>query len=262
MTSPAKFYGNDSSILITGASSGVGAALAVRLARHGGRLALTARRKDRLEEVGEQVRRAGGRPLLLEGDVRDLPRTRELAAQISAEQGPVEVAFLNAGLGGPTSLTRFSADKVRYMFEVNVFGVVNWLEPLLPDMISRGKGVLAVTSSLASVRGIPTGGAYSATKAAVSTLMESLRADARGRGLQVSIIEPGFFKSELTEKNKFPMPFLLETEEAARIIEQEVAEGNERIRFPWQLSGVMSALRYLPDPVFDLMHSVAAKSRK
>lgn len=262
MTSPKHFYGNDTSILITGASSGVGAALAVRLARHGGRLALVARRLDKLEAVAHKVRQAGGHPLCLEGDVRDLEQSRELAAQVASEQGPVDVAFLNAGLGGPTTLTRFKAEKVRYMFEVNVFGVVNWLDALLPDMISRGRGVLAVTSSLASVRGIPTGGAYSASKAAVSTLMESLRAEARGHGLQVSIIEPGFFKSELTKDNNFHMPFLMETDEAARIIEQEVAAGQERIRFPWQLSKVMGTLRYLPDPMFDLMHVVATRSRK
>ena len=249
MTSPAHLYGPETSILITGASSGVGAALAVRLARHGGRLALTARRAERLEAVAEDVRRQGG-------------RTRELAARVATEQGPVDVAFLNAGLGGPTALTRFSAEKVRYMFEVNVFGVVNWLEQLLPDMISRGQGVIAVTSSLAAMRGIPTGGAYSASKAAVSTLIESLRAEARARGLQMSIIEPGFFKSELTEKNNFPMPFLLETEDAARIMEQEVAEGRERIRFPWQFARVMEAVHQMPDSAFDLIHVVANKSRK
>jgi len=262
MPSPARLYGPDTSILITGASSGVGAALAVRLARHGGRLALTARRAERLEAVAEEVRRKGGRPLILEGDVRDLERTRELAARVASEQGPVDVAFLNAGLGGPTALTRFSAEKVRYMFEVNVFGVVNWLEPLLPDMISRGKGVLAVTSSLAAVRGIPTGGAYSASKAAVSTLMESLRAEARSHGIQVSIIEPGFFKSELTEKNNFPMPFLLETEDAARMMEREVAAGRERIRFPWQFARLIEAVHQMPDPAFDLIHLVATKSRR
>ncbi len=261
MPRPEELYGPGTTTLITGASSGIGEALAVRLARHGGALALQARRADRLEQVARRVRDAGASALVLEGDVRDLGETRTLAARVRAELGPVDVAFLNAGLGGPTFLKRFSAEEVRYMFEVNVFGVVNWLGELLPPMLERGRGVITATSSIAALRGVPTGGAYSASKAAVSTLMESLRAEARAAGVQLGLVECGFFRSELTDKNKFPMPLLMEADRAAEIVERQVAAGRERIRFPWPMAGAMQAMRALPDPLFDLLGTLAARTR-
>lgn len=107
---------------------------------------------------------------------------------------------------------------MRRLLQINIFGVTNWLAALLPGMLHRQQGILAAVSSLASNRGLPGAGPYCASKAAVSTLMESLRLEARQRGIQLSTIEPGFIKSELTERNRFPMPFLMETDQAVRIM--------------------------------------------
>jgi short-subunit dehydrogenase len=262
MPTPEQLYGRDRSLLVTGASTGIGAALAVRLARHGGRIALVARRGDVLAGVAEQVRAAGGQPLVLAGDVTDLPAVRELHARLQAEQGPVDVAFLNAGTGGPTSLRRFEAARVRELFEVNVFGVANWLEVLLPDMLARRSGVIAGISSLAAARGMPGSGAYAASKAAVSFLLESLRVEARAHGIQITTVEPGFVRTPLSAKNKFPMPFLMEVEPAVEIIAREVAHGRRVVRFPRAMAAVAGLLGVLPTPVFDrLGKTLIAKQR-
>lgn len=262
MPSPSYVYGKEKSILITGASSGIGAELALHLAQYGGKIALQARRRVRLEAVAEQVRAKGASALVLEGDVTDPAQVTAQAAQLKDEQGPVDVAFLNAGLGKPTALTRFNGAKWRRMFEINVFGVINWLDALLPDMLQLERGIVAITSSLAGQCGLPGSGAYSATKAAVSTLAESLRVEARPRGIQISSIEPGFIRSELTEDNKFPMPFLMDTDEAVRIIADEVAEGAPVIRFPWQMSAAIATLRALPTPLYNLVGGMMVKKHK
>ena len=262
MPSPEQLYGPDRSLLITGASTGIGATLAVRLARYGGRLALVARRGDLLAAVAEQVRAAGGQPLALVGDVTDLAAVRELHARLRGEQGAVDVAFLNAGTGGPTSVRRFEATRVRQIFEVNVLGVANWLEVLLPDMLERRSGIIAGISSLAAARGMPGGGAYAASKAAVSFLLESLRAEAHQSGIQITTVEPGFVRTPLSAKNKFPMPFLMDVEPAVEIIVREVAHGRRVIRFPRAMAAVAQLLGALPAPVFDsLGKSLIARQR-
>ena len=259
MPLPQSVYGKETSILITGASSGIGAALAVHLAQYGGKIALVARRREQLDEVAEQVRGAGARPLVVTGDVTDGDEVTRNHQQILEEQGPAQVAFLNAGVGYPTPLTRFDMARVRKLFEINVIGVTNWLAALLPDMVSADRGVIAVVSSLAAARGLPGSGCYSASKAAVSTLMESLRIEARGTGVQLSTIEPGFIKSELTAKNRFPMPFLMDTEPAARLMADEVAAGAEVIRFPWQMAMMLRSMRAMPDALYGVVGAQMAK---
>lgn len=246
-------YGKQASILITGASSGIGAELAEQLAGYGGAIALVARREERLAAVADRVKQLGGRPLVLGLDVTDLAAVKRAHAELVRAQGPVTVAFLNAGAGDVVPLHRFDAGRVQRLFEINIAGVANWMELLLPDMISRGQGILAGTSSLAAARGIPGGAAYAASKAALTSLLDGYRAEAMGHGVQISIIEPGFVKSEMTDKNKFPMPFMIETRQAAQVIAEGVADGRAFIRFPWQMSAVMSVLSHLPASIYDLL---------
>lgn len=255
MPLPESLYGPQSSVVITGASSGIGAALAIHLAQYRGRLALVARRAERLQEVAARVRDQGAEPLIIEGDVADLEQVKENQRCIVDNQGPITVAFLNAGLGNPTRLTRFDAAHLKRVYGVNVFGVAHWLEVLLPDMISRKQGVLAATSSLAAARGLPGVGAYASSKAAVSSLLESLRLEAGQYGIQISVVEPGYVRSEMTAPNKFKMPFLMDPEEAAREITDAVADGRTLIRFPWQMAAAMQIIRHLPRPLFDKMHA-------
>jgi short-subunit dehydrogenase len=254
-------YGSSQSILITGASSGIGAALAEHVASYGGKIALLARRAERLEEVAARVAAAGAQPLVLVGDVADPESVAAAHQELVDAQGPVDVAFLNAGVGDSFSVDRFTAARVRQMFDVNVFGVVNWLEHLLPPMLERQSGTLVGISSLAGHRGGPMAGAYSASKAAVSTLLESIRLEVRTAGIVVTTVEPGFIRSEMTDKNKFAMPFMVETEDAARQIADAAAEGRPMLRFPWQMAAAARVLKSLPISLYDRLAAKMVKGR-
>lgn len=262
MLSPETLYGPQSSVLITGASSGIGAALAEHLAQYGGKLALVARRADRLEEVAASVRKLGATALTVGADVTDPAEVQAAAGQITAAHGPIDVAFLNAGTSDFVLLPRFDAARLRRLFEVNVFGVIHWLEALLPDMISRGSGIIAGTSSLAAGRGIPGQAGYAASKAAVSMLLDGLRVEARQFGVQITIVEPGFVKSEMTANATIPMPFIMETVQAAGLIASGVAEGRARVRFPWQIAAAMQVFRHLPAPLYDKLGDSILKKRR
>ncbi len=261
MVEPRLLYGSSQSILITGASSGIGAGLAEHLAGYGGQIALFARRAERLEEVAERVAAAGAQPLVLVGDVTDPASVAAAHERLTEAQGPVDVAFLNAGVGDSFSVDRFTAARVKALFEVNVFGVTNWLEHLLPPMLERQSGTLVGISSLAGHRGGPMSGAYSASKAAVSTLLESIRLEVRTAGIVVTTVEPGFIRSELTDKNAFKMPFMVETEVAAQQIAAAAAEGRSVLRFPWQMAVAVKVLKTLPAGLYDRLARRMVKGR-
>jgi short-subunit dehydrogenase len=255
-----KKYGQDASILITGASSGIGAALAEYLAQFGGKIALVARRHDRLETVAQKVRAQGGYPLVVPTDVTDHAAVSEAHRQIVAAQGPITVAFLNAGAGDLIKLHRFEAKSIRRIFEVNVFGVLYWMEAVLPAMLEQHYGIIAATSSLASYRALAhQAGAYSSSKAALSTLLDGYRGEARTKGLQITLIEPGFIRSEMTAKNTFTMPLMLETMEAVRIIAEEVAAGKAFVRFPWPMALAARLIEMMPSPLFDRLGQLMQK---
>jgi len=247
---PESVYGRTRSILITGASSGIGAALAEQVAPYGGKIALAARREQQLEEVAERVRRLGGTPMVVPCDVTDLGAVREASARVTAEQGAVDVAFLNAGIGDPLALPRFDAEKLRRIFDVNVFGVTNWMDALLPPMIERKSGILAVTSSLIAGRAMPGTSVYAATKAALSSMLDGYRVEGRIYGLQITIVEPGFVRTPIHGKAK-SRPFMVKVDRAAQIIVEGVAEGKALIRFPWQMAAALQVLRHLPNALFD-----------
>lgn len=251
MSLPETLYGKRASILVTGASSGLGAALAEHLGGYGGKIALVARRDSHLHQVADRVRRQGGHPLPIVSDVADRQAVIEAHERIVAEQGPVDVAFLNAGTSFLMSLPRFDAQRIQRLFEVNVFGVANWMEVLLPEMISRRQGTLAVTSSLGAARSFPGLQAYSASKVAVSALLDGYRAEAACYGIQITLVEPGFIRTPLTEDNPISMPFMMDAAEAARIIAEGVAEEKRLIRFPWQVAAMMQIFRHLPDGLYD-----------
>src|SRR5918998_1603611 len=206
-------------VLITGASSGIGRALALEWGRRGARLGLTARRGEELLKLSEEIERAGGEALALPADVRDPEAMNEAAAKVRERWGRVDVLVANAGMSSTTAGTRLNAGEVGDVITVNVLGVVNSVAAVLPAMIERGGGHLVAISSLASYRGMPKPGAYSASKAAVSTFFESLRVDLRKSNIAVTTIHPGFVRTPMTAGRKKKLPFLLEPEDAAcRII--------------------------------------------
>src|ERR1700749_1739605 len=155
-------------VLITGASSGIGRALALELGKRGARLGLTARRAEELSKVAEEVSRAGGQALVLPADVRSAEEINKVAERVREKWGRVDVLIANAGMSTTTAGAQLDAAEAGDVITINVIGVVNSVASVLPDMLKRGEGHLVAISSLASYRGLPKSGAYSASKAAVS----------------------------------------------------------------------------------------------
>jgi short-subunit dehydrogenase len=242
-------------VFITGASSGIGRALAVELGRRGARLGLTARREAELLKVAEEVGRAGGEALALPCDVRDPDAIRAAAERVRERWGRVDVLVANAGMSTTTAGTNLDAAEASDVISINVLGVVNSVAAVLPDMLRRRAGHLVAISSLASYRGMPKSGAYSASKAAVSTLFESLRVDLRKSDIDVTIIHPGFIRTPLTAGRKKKLPFLLEVEDAARRIIRAVERRARTYAFPWQLASLVRVMRHMPGALYDRIAS-------
>ncbi len=252
-------------VWLTGASGGIGAALARTLARRGRPLALFSRDEQRLEGLREEILAslrslpagaAGVEPpaiLIQRGDVTDRTRVLQAVAEADEALGGIGVAILNAGIGESLDIDRFSSDLVRSVIEVNFFGAVHGIEGVLPRFLERGRGTVVGISSMAGFRGLPQSAPYCASKAALSTFLESLRVDLAPRGIGVITVSPGFVKTPLTDRNRFPMPFLLSPERAAEIIVRGIEKGRRTIDFPWQFALPMKLLRLAPPRLYDAL---------
>lgn len=231
---------------ITGASSGIGAALAAELARAGLRVAASARRAAELQALA--VSEPGIVPFPL--DVTDLHSMRETYARIEAGMGPIDVAILNAGMGRRMGVRDFDPQLAADMMAVNYLGVVNGLGTVMGPMVARRSGRIAIVSSLAAYRGFPRAAGYSASKAAVDNLVESLRPELEAAGVTLSLVSPGYVATEMTARASRPLPFLMSSEEAARRIVRGLEAGRRGIVFPWQTAALCSAARLMPDRMF------------
>jgi short-subunit dehydrogenase len=233
--------------VITGASSGIGWALARRLAAEGCKVGLLARRLEKLEVLAQEIRDAGGTAAVAAADVQDREQALEAVKQVATQLGPVDLMIANAGVGMPTLVEPMNVTDIEQMIRVNILGVVYALEAALPSMLQRGRGHLAAVSSLAAYKGLPGESAYCASKAAVNAFMESLRIQLRGRGIAVTTICPGFVLTPMTEINEFRMPFVMSADAAARRIVRALHRRRKVYNFPWQLSLLMKVTRWLPD---------------
>lgn len=251
-------------VVITGASSGLGREMAVQLGRRGWRVAVTGRRKEMLEETARLIRESGGEPLALAGGVTEFGEVKRHYAAIRKRWGGVDWAILNAGVGDSVDARSFSAENVRWTFETNVFGAAQWMEAVLPDMLAAGSGVIAGISSLAAFRGLPKSGSYSASKAALNTLLESARVDLYGTGVDVVTVCPGFVKSEMTDRNEpGSMPFLMSTEDGAAAVIRGIERRRRIVHFPWPLSWPAKyLLARLPGFLYDPLAARLAHLRK
>lgn len=224
-------------ILITGGSSGIGAALALEYAAPGVFLALTGRDAGRLEEIAATCRTRGAE---VEATVIDVADRAAMEAYVAAldDRRPLDLVVANAGIsagtaaGGSGPMTGESAEQTRRILGVNLDGVLNTVLPLLPRFRARGGGQVALVSSMAAFRGFPGAPAYCASKAAVKVWGESLRGWLAPEGVKVSVICPGFVDSRITAANDFPMPFFMPADRAARIIRKGLARNRGRIAFP------------------------------
>lgn len=251
-------------VLITGASSGMGAALARKMVARGAEVWLVARRADRLEalvaELGQRARAA----------TIDVSRAQETAAAVERlddECGGFDLVVANAGVGGRgKSAAETTWQDVEKAFATNVLGAVATMWPLIPRMIARfqtsggtRRGHIAAVSSMAAELPMPIAPEYNASKAALTFFLECAQGDLPQRGVDVTIIHPGFIKTDLTAKNKFPMPFLVECDDAAQIIDDGLQRRASHVRFPLGIVGLMGLGKLLPRSVKNAVISRSTK---
>ena len=237
--------------MITGASSGIGRGLALELARRGAKLGLIARRVDALDELVGEIAALGSKGLALPADVQNSTSLGEAVKRISGELGPIDVLIANAGIGPTKDAADLRGEDVAEVINVNVIGAANSATAVVPQMIARGQGHLVVISSLAAYRGLPKSAAYCASKAAVSAFFESLRLDLEPRGIDVTIIHPGFIKTDLTAGRHAQLPFLMELDAAVLKIVGAIERRKKTYAFPWQLATIVRAGMIMPIWMYD-----------
>lgn len=244
------------SILITGASSGIGEALAFAYAASGTSLALSGRDPERLETVRAACAAMGA---TARARVLDATDAAAMAAWLAFEEttAPPDLVIANAGISAGSGGGGESAEQARRIMAVNLDGVFNTVLPAIEHMKARRpdangrRGQIALMSSLASFRGFPGAPAYCASKAAVRVWGEGLRGELHRYGIAVSVICPGYVRSRMTAKNRFPMPFLMDGERAADIIRRGLARDRARIAFPWPMTALVWLLAALPPGATD-----------
>lgn len=219
---------NPARIFITGGSSGLGAALARHYAAPGVTLFLHGRNQQRLEDVAQSCRAKGAAVQCLPGDVTDAPGITHAIESC----GAIDILFANAGVSAGSGQLGETAAQAAQLFDTNITGVLHTIHAALPAMLEKKSGQIAVISSLAGVRGLPSCPAYSASKACVRAYGEALRGWLSPRGIRVSVVCPGYIKTPMTDGNDFPMPFLMSGEKAAAIIARGLAKNRPRIAFP------------------------------
>ncbi|WP_088345203.1 MULTISPECIES: SDR family NAD(P)-dependent oxidoreductase [Rhodomicrobium] len=243
---------------ITGASTGIGREMALRLARSGVAVAASARNAEALRALAGEQAGIAAYPV----DVTDEPAMMRAVAAIEAETGPIDLAILNAGLGAPLNPQRFDTATVRKLVETNYMGVVHGLAAVLPRMIERGRGHIALNASIAGYRGMARMGAYAPTKAALISLAECLRAELDRYGIRVSLINPGYVDTPLNRESRAPLPFLITADIAADRILAGLRREKFEIAFPSQTLWLGKTLRVLPYPVyFWLLRNVLQRRR-
>jgi short-subunit dehydrogenase len=241
----------DKVVMITGASSGIGRGLAVELARRGAKVGLVARRAEVVQEVVREIGDVGSRAVALPADVQDANSLSAAADKLREQFGPIDILIANAGIGPTRDAAEINAAEVAGVINVNVIGAANSAAAVIPEMVARGSGQLVVISSLAAYRGLPRSAAYCASKAAVSAFFESLRLDLEPRGIDVTIIHPGFIKTPLTAGRDAQMPFLMELNDAVKKMARAIEKRRKRYSFPWQLATIVRAGMIMPIWMYD-----------
>ncbi|UCH76056.1 MAG: SDR family NAD(P)-dependent oxidoreductase [Rhodospirillales bacterium] len=233
---------------ITGAGKGIGRALARRLAHDGWNVAASARSEEDLGSLVEEC--PPGRVRSYPLDITDLAATETVLGRIEENMGRIDLAVLNAGTHTPVNAVGFSVETVRHLVETNLMGTATSLSCIMPKFLAHGEGHIAVVGSLAGYRGLPTAAAYGASKAGVINMCEALKPELELHGVRLTLINPGFVETPLTDKNDFPMPFLMPVEEAVEQIMRGLRRTAFEVTFPWRFAILMKLLRLLPDRLF------------
>jgi hypothetical protein len=244
-------------VFLTGASSGIGEALARHYARAGATLGLVSRRADVLAALAQSL---GAPTETYPCDVRDAAAMDAAAAAFVARHGVPDVVIANAGIS-IGNLTEHAADAAvfREILEINVLGMVNTFHPFVAAMRERGAGSLVGIASVAGLRGLPGATAYSASKAAAIRYLEGLRIELRASGVRVTTICPGYIATEMTRRNPYRMPFIISADEAARRFARVIARGDSYAIIPWQMAIAGRILNVLPNWLFDRLFARAKR---
>lgn len=241
----------DKVVFITGASSGIGEALAIELAKRGASLGLLARREEALKEIAAKVETAGSKSLVLAADVTNANAVKKAAEKLKKEFGRIDVLIANAGIGGITDTKKMDAEQVANIININLVGAVNSVAAVVPTMLEQNEGHIVAISSLAGYRGLKKSSAYSASKAGMSAFFESVRLDLLDTGIDVSIIHPGFIKTAITSGRHNKMPFLLELEDGTNRILRAIEKRKKSYAFPWQLASFVRLGMFFPNFLYD-----------
>ena len=248
------------SILITGASSGIGRSLAIAYAKPGIHLALSGRDQQRLNEAAEQCRVCGAETSVEMIDVTDMHKMSDWITATDNKH-PLDLVIANAGISAGGGDDIEDSESVRDIFSVNLAGVLNTVLPSIEVMRIRKSGQIAIISSMAGFRGLPSAPAYSASKAGVKAWGEGLRGNLKDHGIKVSVVCPGFVKSRITDKNSFKMPMLMSSEKAAGIIIRGLNKNKSRIAFPWPIHFVIWLTASLPPFLSDWIVNKAPRKQ-
>ena len=235
---------------VTGASSGIGEAVALELAGRGWTVAITARRLDQLEDIARRAEGLPGRVVAHAGDVTDITSMQAVVDGIESVQGPIALAFLNAGVAPYTRAGALDIEAFEQAFAVNTLGAVKGMAAVLDRMKQRKRGQIAVTASSAGYGGLPKAAAYGASKAAAIHLCQALKFDCDNLGIRLQVVNPGFIDTPLTRRNDFPMPFLMSAEDAARRTVDGFERGGFEITYPRRLSWPIKLVNLLPYPAY------------
>lgn len=236
-------------VFLTGASSGIGAALARHYAAAGATLGLASRRQDRLADLAAAL---PGVHACYALDVADAAALQAAATDFIGRHGCPDIVIANAGVSvGTLAAEDGDLPALRRVFETNVMGMAQTLQPFIAAMKARGSGRLVGIASVAGIRGLPGAGAYSASKAATIAWLEALRVELHGSGVKVVTLVPGYIATPMTAVNRYPMPFLLAADEAAPRFARAIEGGTSYTVIPWQMGVVAKLLRLLPNPLFD-----------
>jgi len=248
----------EKTVFLTGASSGIGEALAVALAKKGAILGLLARREELLNDLAAKCVAVGGKARVFSCDVVDPETVNSAAEKFRSEFGRIDIMIANAGIGGNDTATRaYDPASVKKLIDINLLGAVNAIHAVLPQMVERGSGHLVAISSLAGFRGLPKSAAYSASKAGMTTFFESVRLDHAKNNIAVTIIQPGFIETPLTSGRSNKMPFLMKLDDAIPHFISAIEKKKRFAAFPWQLALVVRAGKFMPSWLYDRISSRA-----
>lgn len=237
--------------LITGASSGIGRALALELARRGFRVAAASRRTELLERLVDEIGVRNGEAIAVEMDVTDPESVERGVAETRDRLGKIDLVVANAGVSVPMTVRKMEGDEARIIARTNFEGLLNLYAATVPRMVEDKEGHFVGISSVSSFRGVPGMAVYSATKAAVRAFLEAARVELTGTGVDVTIINPGFVRTEMTDGARFRMPFIMSAEKASGIIAGAIERRRAELSFPLPMVLMMRLMRLMPIPLFD-----------